>query len=248
MASNKEPFSFKRTLAELPRGEPLSTAALREQGVSAFRASALARSGWLTHLGRGAYMLPGDTLTRDGCLAYLAQHVPGLHVGSKTALAWRGIWQNVSFREILTLWGEHTRRLPQWFTRRFPSRYQATQLFDTELPRGFGLQPLPNGRREILVSVPERALLELLSDVGKTQSLKETRQLVESLRTLREKVFDKLLAHTTRIKVVRLAELLGKDLDLPWAETAKRHSQRIGGGKRWVAVAKTGERLDLRRA
>ncbi|MDE2250031.1 MAG: type IV toxin-antitoxin system AbiEi family antitoxin domain-containing protein [Gammaproteobacteria bacterium] len=247
MASTTKAFSFKRALAKLPRGEPLSTAALQEHGVSVFRASALARSGWLAHLGRGAYMLPGDTLTRDGCLAYLAQHVPGLHVGSKTALAWRGTRQNVSFKEILTLWGDHARHLPHWFTRRFPSCYQATQLFDTELPKQFGLQPLPNGRPDILVSVPERALLELLSDVGKTQSLQETRLLVEGLRTLREKTLDVLLAHTRRIKVARLAERLGKELDLPWAATAKRHSQRIGGGKRWIAVAKTGERLDLRR-
>ncbi len=193
-------------------------------------------------------MLPGDTLTRDGCLAYLARQMPGLHVGGKTALSWRGIRQNVSFREVLSLWGNQPKRIPPWFTERFPARYQATQLFDADIRKGLGLQPLPNGRPEILVSVPERALLELLSDVGKTQSLQETRQLVESLRTLREKTLDELLAHTSRIKVVRLTELLGRDLDLPWAATAKRHSQRIGGGKRWVAVAKTGERLDLRRS
>jgi Transcriptional regulator, AbiEi antitoxin, Type IV TA system/Transcriptional regulator, AbiEi antitoxin N-terminal domain len=247
MASNKDSFSFKRVLSELPRGEPLSTAALLTHGVSAFRASALARTGWLTHLGRGIYMLPGDTLSRDGCLAYLGHHAPGLHVGGKTALAWRGIRQNISFREVLTLWGDEPKRLPAWFAQRFASRYQSTQLFDRKLPKGFGLQPIPNGRPELLVSVPERALLELLSDVGKAQSLHETRQLVEGLRTVREKTFDKLLAHTTRIKVVRLAELLGRELDLPWAATAKRHSQRVGGGKRWVAVAKSGERLDLRR-
>jgi hypothetical protein len=110
------------------------------------------------------------------------------------------------------------------------------------------LQPLPNGRREVLVSVPERALLELLSDVGKTQSLDEARQLVEGLRSLREKVLDELLRHVTRIKVVRLAELLSRELELPWAAVAKRHSQRIGGAKRWVGVSKTGERLDLRRS
>jgi Transcriptional regulator, AbiEi antitoxin, Type IV TA system/Transcriptional regulator, AbiEi antitoxin N-terminal domain len=248
MASNKDSFSFKRVLKELPRGEPLSTAALLTYGVSAFRASALARTGWLTHLGRGIYMLPGDTLTRDGCLAYLAHQLPGLHVGGKTALAWRGIRQNVSFREVLTLWGDVPKRLPDWFARRFASRYQSTHLFDSELPTGFGLQSTPNGRPEILVSVPERALLELLSDVGKVQSLQETRQLVENLRTLREKTFDKLLAHTTRIKVVRLAELLGRELDLPWADAATRHSHRVGGGKRWVAVAKSGERLDLKRS
>lgn len=193
-------------------------------------------------------MLPGDTLTREGCLAYFSQRISGLHVGGKTALAWRGIRQSVSFREVLTLWGDQPTRLPVWFTQRFDSRYQVTQLFDAKLRKGFGLQALPNGRSDILVAVPERALLELLSDVGKGQSLQETRQLVESLRTLREKTLDELLTHSTRIKVVRLAELLARDLGLPWAALAKRHSQRLGGGKRWIAVAKSGERLDLRRS
>jgi hypothetical protein len=48
--------------------------------------------------------------------------------------------------------------------------------------------------------------------------------------------------------VVRLAELLSSELDLPWASLAKRHSQRLGGGKRWVSVSKSGERLDLKRS
>ena len=247
VTQSKHKFSFKEVLAKLPRGEPLSTAALREHGVSEFRASDLARSGWLTHLGRGVYMLPGDTLSRDGCLAFLARRVDGFHVGGKTALDWRGIRQNVSFRQVLTLWGGEPKRLPGWFTERFASRYQETRLFDNQLPKGYGLQSLPIGRPDVFVSVPERALLELLSDVGKTQPLEEARQLVELLHTLREKVLDQLLAHTKRIKVVRLAELLARELDLPWAATAKRHSQRIGGGKRWVAVTKSGERLDLRR-
>ena len=149
---------------------------------------------------------------------------------------------------MLTLWGNNSKPLPIWFTERFDCRYQATQLFDSKLRKGFGLQSLPNGRPEVLVSVPERALLELLSDVGKTQSLDEARQLVESLRSLREKILDELLTHTERIKVVRLAEMLAKDLDLPWAALAKKYSRRLGGGARWVAVSKNGERLDLRRS
>jgi hypothetical protein len=191
-------------------------------------------------------MLPGDTLTRDGCLAFLSQRLPGFHVGGKTALAWRGIRQHVSFREVLALWGSQAKRLPAWFTARFENQYQGTQLFDAKLRKGFGLQPLPNGHAAVLVSVPERALLELLSDVGKTQSLNDARQLLETLRTLREKTLDELLAHTTRIKVVRLAALLANDLNLSWAPLAKRHSLRVGGGKRWIAVSKSGERLDLR--
>ena len=111
MDSTESRVSFKTLVATLPRGEPLSTAGLQARGLSAFRASALARSGWLVHLARGAYMLPGDTLTRDGCLAFLSAQMPGLHVGSKTALAWRGVRQNVAFREHLRLWGDTPRCL-----------------------------------------------------------------------------------------------------------------------------------------
>jgi hypothetical protein len=111
----------------------------------------------------------------------------------------------------------------------------------------FGLQPLPAGDPRMLVSVPERAMLELLSDVGKVQSLTETRELVESLPGLRTKVLDELLAHTTRIKVVRMAASLATSMKLPWATLASQHSERIGGGARWVAVGRSGERLDLRR-
>ncbi len=247
MDSTALPVSFKALLASLPRGEPLSTAALQARGLSAFRASALARSGWLVHLARGVYMLPGDTLTRDGSLAFLSAQTSGFHVGSKTALAWRGVRRNIAFREHLSLWGDTPRRLPDWFTQRFPAGYQATQLFDDTLPKAFGLQPLPAGDSRVLVSVPERAMLELLSDVGKVQSLTETRELVEGLPGLRNKVLDALLMHTTRIKVVRMAATFASSMKLPWATLAGKHSERIGGGARWVAVGRSGERLDLRR-
>ena len=247
MDSTAAPVSFKVLLASLPRGEPLSTSALQTSGLSAFRASALARSGWLVHLARGVYMLPGDTLTRDGSLAFLSTQTPGFHVGSKTALAWRGVSQNIAFREHLSLWGDKPKRLPDWFAQRFPAGYQATQLFDDTLPKAFGLQPLPAGDPRVQVSVPERAMLELLSDVGKVESLTETRELVESLSGLREKDLEVLLMHTTRIKVVRMAATLSSSMKLPWATLASKHSERIGGGARWVAVGRSGERLDLRR-
>ena len=191
-------------------------------------------------------MLPGDTLTRDGSLAFLSNQIPGLHVGSKTALDWRGVRQNVAFREVVSLWGDKAKRLPDWFTKRFPAHYQATKLFDDKLPPNRGLQPLPAGDPRLLVSVPERAMLELFSDIGKRQSLVEARDLVESLSGLRGKVLDELLRHTTRIKVVRVAAAFATEMNLPWARLAAKHSKRVGGGKRWVAVGRTGERLDLR--
>ncbi len=238
---------FRQALASLPRGAPLSTRLLQEQGLSAKQVVRLAEDGWLRRLGRGVYLLPGDELNRDAALAWLGTQVPGLHVAGKTALGWRGVRHNLAFKERLVLWGDVPTTLPEWFTDVFPAAYQATHLFDNTLPAAVGLAPLPGGRADLLVSAPERAVLELLSDVGKSQGLEEARHLVEGARSLRMDIMDTLLGHLKRIKVARLAHAFADDLGLPWGELARRHSERLGGGRRWVSATKTGERLNLKR-
>jgi hypothetical protein len=238
---------FRQALPSLPRGTPLSTQLLRDRGLTAKQVGRLAENGWLRRLGRGVYLLPGDELNREATLAWLGTQVPGLHVAGKTALGWRGVRHNLAFKERLVLWGEVPARLPAWLTTAFPAMYQATHLFDDSRPSGLGLAPLPGERSDLLVSAPERAMLELLSDVGKSQGIEEARHLVEAARSLRMGVLDTLLAHLKRIKVARLAHSFADELGLPWADLARRHSGRIGGGQRWVSTTKTGERLNLKR-
>lgn len=238
---------FRQALLDLPRGTPLTTATLSKHGIQAKQAARLAATGWLQRLGHGVYVLPGDKLDRDASLAALAQLSPGLHVGAKTALAWRGVRHNLGTGPAMALWGEKPMTLPGWFLESFPARYQVAHLFDSAMPAELGLAPLPAGRSDVLVSTPERAMLELLSDVGKQQGLEEARNLLETIRTPRLQVLEQLFSHLTRIKVVRLAADLAEDLDLPWREMAQRQSKRLGGGSRWVLSSKTGDRLDLRR-
>ena len=135
--------------------------------------------------------------------------------------------------------------LPGWLDGVVRVRYRVAHIFAPELPAGLGLAPLAGGHPELPVSTPERALLELLSETGSTEGLEEVRQLVESTRNLRLPLLDELLGHLIRIKVVRLAALLASEHELPWAALAQQHSRRLGGGRRWVAVGRTGERLDL---
>lgn len=245
MATTIDSKSFKDVLRVHPRGEPLDMQILHREGVPAQRASAWARSGWLDHLGRGVYAIGGDEPTRDGTLAYLARNVAGFHVGGKTALAWHGLEHDIAFDEVLSLWGDRARAIPSWVAERFPLRYQTARILDSVAHGSMGLKPLLPGDSRIPVSVPERAMLEMLSDLGKTQSLADARRLMEGLGGLRVKVLDQLLARTQRIKVVRAAAHLAADLDLPWASTARKHSDRLGGS-RWIAVSKAGERLDFR--
>ena len=238
---------FRKLLPEVPRGTPLTTTWLGQRGLSAQQVARLAASGWLRRLGRGAYLLPGDDLNRDAALAWLVLELPGLHVAGKSALAWRGVRHNLAIKERLVLWGDRPATLPSWFSAAFPSSYQATHLFDDGMLPTLGLAPLPAGRPDLPVSTPERAMLELLSDVGKSQSLEEARHLVEGARSLRLNVLEELLRHLKRIKVARLADALSEELDLPWKPLARASSERLGGGKRWVSATRTGERLNLKR-
>lgn len=63
------------------------------------------------------------------------------------------------------------------------------------------LAGLPDGLR---VSASERAVLELLYDVGTRQSLDEARNLFDGLRSPRKELMSQLLASCTNVKAVRL--------------------------------------------
>lgn len=190
-------------------------------------------------------MFPNDALQVGPSIKFLARRLPGLHVGGKTALAWRGVRHNVGPRERLCLWGNVPGSLPPWFTKRFPARYVARKLFGPKLPSAFGLQPLPETPDGAAVSVPERALLELLSDVGVSQGLEEARNIMEGVRSPRLDVLGTLLKHCPRVKVVRLCVQWAEELKLEWAADARKLAGPRGRG-RWSNRLPDGSTLILK--
>jgi hypothetical protein len=246
MRSSKN-ISIKDLLAKLDWDRPYTSRDLCGLGLHVGAAPRLAQAGWLKRLGRGVYQVPNAKLDVNKALAVLTAEVPGLHLGGKTTLAWRGARHNLAQQDRLNLWGDKAGRLPGWFGTLFDVTYQSTQIFDEQLPLGYGLAPLPGGHPLVMVSVPERALLELFSDTGKRESLEETMHLAESARHLRADVLETLLAHTTRVKVVRLAKLLAESLELPWLEIAKTYNERLGSSTRWIAVTRDKKILRLKK-
>jgi hypothetical protein len=242
--------TLQRLMEEAPRGQPLDPDMLRDMGVSPQQATYMVSSGWMVRLSKGAYLLTGDTPSRDGIIAFLSRRIPGLHVGGKTALDWQGVRHNLHFRERVVLWGTRPYEMPEWVESHLQYTYQTTRLFDDRLPAGEGLEPLPGGNPGVLVSVPERALLELASDIGKRgkkgQSLEEADNLMPSLRNLRPKVLDRFLSHCDRVKVVKLVRDLGASSGYAWAGDLQKHVDRLGPGRRWTSSRKGGPRLSLK--
>jgi hypothetical protein len=225
---------------KLQPGRPVTSAQLATMGVSADLAVHYVRAGWLTRLARGVFVRPDTPLELHASLRALEHRVKGLHVGGKSALDWHAIRHNVAQQPRLHLYGWTSNSLPVWFTERFPSSYHRLRLFDEHpdaLLRVSRFQRKPDGP---LLSDPERAVLELLSDVGVRQPLQEARDLLEGTPSLRVAVLQDLLTQCKQVKTVRLCLTLGRELGLPWAKKLDPNHLPTGSDQRWVGRSKEG--------
>jgi hypothetical protein len=93
------------------------------------------------------------------------------------------------------------------------------------------------------VSAPQRAFLELLSEVGVRQPLAEARELAEGTYSLRAAVLGELLRECTSVKTVRLCLQLGRDFSLPWAKKLDPMRLKAGSDRRRRWVSQTNEGL-----
>jgi hypothetical protein len=208
--------------------------------ISADLAVHYVRAGWLKRLTRGVFCRPEDTLALHPSLLLLQRRLTGLHVGGKSALDWYGVRQYVAQQPVLQLYGWVAGRLPEWFTERFPAEYHRKRLFDEQPDALLHAGPFEQRSGAPLVSAPERALLELLGDVGVRQSLQEARELVESSYTLRANVLRDLLQRCTSVKTVRLCLQLGREASLPWVARLDPATLPTGSDRPWVSRSADG--------
>jgi hypothetical protein len=213
---------------------------LAERGISADLAVHYAKAGWLVRLAHGVYTRPGDSLALHPCLRFLERKALGLHVGGKTALDWYGIRQYVSQRPITHLYGWNASKLPEWFTEQFPADYHRKRLFKEEPSAPLYTTSFERKSDAPQVSEPERALLEVLSDVGVRQPLQEARELTQSTHTLRANVLMELLRLCVSIKTVRLCLNLGNELRLPWSPKLDPTELPLGSARPWVSRSSHG--------
>lgn len=248
MNANSRHDLIKRLQTSLPRGAPFDLATLASIGVSPQLAARYAEGGWLVRLAQGVYAFPNDDFGVYGALKFLQQRVPALHVGGKSALALQGVRHNLGPRDALVLWGNARFALPAWFTSRFPARYVQARLFDwpdaTLATKTLITPPgMPDG---LPASAPERAVLEMLYEVGTKQSLEEARNIFDGLRSPRKELLGQLLSCCASVKTVRLFLTWARETGVVDAdELLARHALRTGSTKRWMSRLADGSLLSL---
>lgn len=226
--------------SQLVPGAPVTSEQLSAFDISADLAVHYVKAGWLKRLARGVFVRQGDQLALHPSLLFLQDKVSGLHVGGKTALEWYGVRHYLTQDPVLQLFGLKAGSLPQWFSDRFPATYHQKRLFDEQEADLLFVTPFENEPNSPSVSSPERAFLEMLSEVGVRQTLQEARELSESCYTLRANVLQALLQKCTSVKTVRLCLTLGAELELPWAKRLDVQALPTGSQRHWVSHSKEG--------
>ncbi|MGC9969940.1 MAG: type IV toxin-antitoxin system AbiEi family antitoxin domain-containing protein [Bryobacteraceae bacterium] len=255
----------------LPEGLLVDAAWLEEQGFSTALRSKYLRHGWLEQLARAVYRRPPAWLQKPGDEKHLLWQsvVISLQmlldrpvvVGGRSALEQQGFahYLALSGPRELHLYGNEA--LPGWAPKlKLDARlvfHSSRTLFkegmacgslpavpDRELAqRGFIRQPWGQQEWPLVMSAPERAILELLNELPQRETFHQADMLVEGLRNLRPRSLQRLLADCRSIKVKRLFLWFAERHGHAWLKKLDRSGIDLGCGKRMLV---RGGRLDTK--
>ncbi|MDY0402769.1 type IV toxin-antitoxin system AbiEi family antitoxin domain-containing protein [Sulfurovum sp.] len=233
-------IKIKQLYQILPEGVVAPASWLAEQGYSMQLLYQYIKSGWLKKTSRGSYIRGDATPSWQGAVLGLQKlgKVP-FHIGGITSLNLQGYAHYLPFSDAQTIYLYGTEKLPAWF-----KNIKLEQKFCVMKKPSFdavGLKSIPSGIKEweMVVSSPERAILELLYQV-KPDGLgfEFAAEIFEGLTTLRPSLVNELLTLCKNIRVKRLFLYLANHFDHPWAKHIKKDGLELGTGR--MQIVKNG--------
>ncbi len=227
---------LNRMLQAIPRHTVVTSQRLKELNISPQLARKYVQNGWLTRIGSGAFARAGDnTDWRGGLYALQSQLGMSVHVGAVSALELQGRAHFLPAGQdnTVVLLSDKSENLPAWF-KRYPWKvtlsHSALSLF-SRLPEQ-ATTPLGSGDFSILVSAPERAILEEMHLVRVNSDIEHSVLLMEGLATLRPKLVQTLLEHCVSVKAKRLFLWAAETVGHSWFDELDLNKVELGTGKR----------------
>lgn len=206
-------------------------------------------SGWLQSPARGVYQRKGGKPTWEGLLETLQirERLP-LHAGGRFALAREGQEHYLQLGEPATLTLYGSAKLPAWAAK-LPLRERVRACgkgpfdwppltLDADTSEATlnmqGLTRITDDTRAagIVVSTPERAILELCDDTTSSALIHEANAIMQGLVSLRPQLVGTLLQHCASIKAKRLFLALADRHQHAWLAHVSLHNVELGCGKR----------------
>ncbi|MFW2569409.1 type IV toxin-antitoxin system AbiEi family antitoxin domain-containing protein [Legionella sp. 29fVS95] len=236
MARNNE-TKINYFMVTAPSGVVLTSAWLKNHGVSSKLAWWYVHSGLLEKLGTNAYKKAGTRITWAGAINALQSqlNIP-VHVGGKTALHLLGLGHFIPMQGIqeVMLFAPPNTKIPKWLlTTQWDAKFELykSSLFN-DANNEMGLVDRSINEINLKLSSPERAAMELLHLYPNHQSFDEIAYLIENLGQLRPKLVQTLLENCNSIKVKRLFLHLSDQFNHSWFSSLDTTKIDLGKGKR----------------
>lgn len=203
---------------------------LSDQGLDAKGQYAYMKRGWLSRLSKGVYVLQGTSPSLFNAVsAYNVQLSKHCIVGAYSALDLRGYSHYLSMgKPKAFLFTAKEDKLPSWLLQKewdMTIKYMTTSFLGKDL---MGVEPMMVNGNRLLVSSPERAILECLNLPEAASSLLDIYYIMESLTTLRPKLLQSLLETCTSQKVRRLFVYMAEKAGHPWFKVLNLDSITLG--------------------
>jgi hypothetical protein len=244
----------------LPEGLLVDSAWLARHGYSTALRSHYLSAGWLEQPARRVYRRPRGELTWQQVVISLQTLLDSpLAVGGRTALELQGYAHYLAHtrREVHLYGPKHP---PGWVSKlRLHLRFvyhndarlfrketvaSAFSRIDRSLAKGGGrpsfvgslaVQPWGQWNWPLILSAPERAVLELLDELPTRESFHQVDQLMEGLSNLSPRRLQVLLADCRSVKVKRLFFFFADRHPHAWLKRLDKSVIDLGKGKRLLA-------------
>jgi len=244
---------LKRLLNAVPQGFLIDTPWLASQNIDRKRAHYYIKKGWLVSVTQGLYRRPFapsdahdvDSDWKTTVLSMQTLMSYDVHIGGETALGLAGLTHYLTFSgaEDVYLYGN----TPSW-AKRVQARYtfilRSRKLFKTEKlglkdafsddreRRAVNTEQIPPWEWPLIVSAPERAILEMLKELPKKASFHNIDMIFESLTNLRPSLLQRLLKDCTNIKTKRLFFVFADRHKHAWWKHIDKAGIDLGKGPR----------------
>lgn len=219
----------------LKPGQVITSSWLEELGISRNLKKYYLESGWLEPVGRGAYKKPGDPVEWQGALQALQkQEKKEVHVGGLSALTLQGLSHYFRLnKETLFLYGPSNTKLSKWFMD-YNWEYSLFHKQSNFLPDNLAIKEMDVKSVPVLVSTPERAMLECLLVAPKKVDLTECYHIFEGLVNLKPNLLSELLVKCNSIKVKRLFLYMAEKANHQWLQFLNTDNINLGSGNRML--------------
>lgn len=221
---------IQQIIETAPHGSVLFSPWLSSRGLDARGQYSYMRSGWLDRISKGVYKIHGTSPTLMATISsYNTQLGKHCIVGAYTALEIRGYSHYLPMgKPQAYLFTSKGTKLPTWLLKGawdMTVKYMTTSFLGDSL---LGVEAMTVEQHDLLVSSPERAILECLNLPDASSSLLDIYYIMESLTTLRPKLVQTLLENCTSQKVKRLFLYMAEKANHPWGKALNLENVHLG--------------------